>query len=264
MPNGNEELAAPPVEYRDFGDKVALVTGAGSGIGRATARAFGRQGADVVVADIDEQGNQETAALIEEEADGRAHAVTCDMRESRDVQAAVEAAVDEFGRLDFACNNAGVEQGPEKTADLDEAEWDRIVDTDLRGVFLSMKYEIPPIRERGGAIVNVASGAGVAGFPGAAYVAAKHGVVGLTRSAALEYAETDLRINAVCPGIVDTSMMDRVTDQREDGRQGVVAEEPIGRMGRPGEIANAVLWLCSDAASFVLGHPMVVDGGQTV
>ena len=139
-----------------------------------------------------------------------------------------------------------------------------MVDTDLRGVFLSMKYQIPHVLEQGGAIVNIASGAGIRGFPEAAYVAAKHGVVGLTKSAALEYAETDLRIDAVCPGIVDTSMMDRVTDNRESGRQGVINDEPIGRIGTPDEIANAVLWLCSDAASFVLGHAIVVDGGQTV
>lgn len=261
--NQNLEQTLPTSENWNFEDKVAFVSGAASGIGRATALAFAREGANVVVADIAEEGNRETADLIEERG-GRALAVTCDLRESEDVQAALDAAVEEFGRLDFACNNAGVEQGPEKTAELDEAEWDRIVDTDLRGVFLSMKYEIPLILEQGGAIVNISSGAGVEGFPGAAYCAAKHGVVGLTRSAALEYAETDLRINAVCPGIIDTSMMDRFTGGTEEGRQEVIDQEPIGRMGKPEEIANAVLWLCSDAASFVLGHAMVVDGGQTV
>lgn len=259
----DQEQTMPTGENWNFENRVAFVSGAASGIGRATALAFARAGADVVVADIDEGGNRETAELIEE-GGGSALAVTCDLRESEDVQAALDAAVDAFGRLDFACNNAGVEQGPEKTAELDEAEWDRIVDTDLRGVFLAMKYEIPHILERGGAIVNISSGAGVKGFPGAAYAAAKHGVVGLTRSTALEYAETDLRINAVCPGIIDTSMMDRVTGDTEEGRQERIDEEPIGRMGEPEEIASAVLWLCSDAASFVLGHAMVVDGGQTV
>ncbi|QCS44782.1 SDR family oxidoreductase (plasmid) [Natrinema versiforme] len=253
----------PTSEKFDFGDKVAFISGAAGGIGRATALAFAREGADVVVADIDEEGNQETADLIEETG-SRALAVACDLRESEDVQAALDAAIAEFGRLDIACNNAGVEQGPEKTAELDEEEWDRIMDTDLRGVFLSMKYEIPLILEQDGAIINIASGAGIRGFPEAAYVAAKHGVVGLTKSAALEYADTDLRINAVCPGIIDTSMMDRVTDNRGAGRQSVIDQEPIGRMGTPEEIADAVIWLCSDAASFVLGHPMVVDGGQTV
>ncbi|WP_248299479.1 glucose 1-dehydrogenase [Halorhabdus amylolytica] len=259
----NQEEAVPTSEKFDFEDTVAFVSGAAGGIGRATALAFAREGADVVVADIDEAGNEETADLIEETG-SRALAVTCDLRKSNDVQAALDAAIEEFGRLDYACNNAGVEQGPEKTANLDEDEWDRIIDTDLRGVFLSVKYEIPHILEQGGAIVNVASGAGIRGFPEAAYVAAKHGVVGLTKSAALEYADTDLRINAVCPGIVDTSMMDRVTDNREGGRQAVINQEPIGRMGTPEEIADTVVWLCSDAASFVLGHPMVVDGGQTV
>jgi NAD(P)-dependent dehydrogenase (short-subunit alcohol dehydrogenase family) len=259
----NQDQTVPTSEKFDFEDTVAFVSGAAGGIGRATALAFAREGADVVVADIDEEGNQETADLIKETG-SRVLAVTCDLRESEDVQAALDAAIEEFGRLDYACNNAGVEQGPEKTAELDEEEWDRIMDTDLRGVFLSMKYEIPIILEQGGTIINIASGAGIRGFPEAAYVAAKHGVVGLTKSAALEYADTDLRINAVCPGIIDTSMMDRVTDNREGGRQSVIDQEPIGRMGTPEEIADAVIWLCSDAASFVLGHPMVVDGGQTV
>ena len=141
---------------------------------------------------------------------------------------------------------------------------DRVVDTDLRGVFLAMKYEIPHILEQGGAIVNVSSGAGVAGFPSSAYTPAKHGVVGLTRAAALQYAETDLRVNAVCPGIIDTEMIDRVFGDDEEGREAAVSQEPIGRKGRPDEIANAVLWQCSDASSFMLGEAMVVDGGQTV
>ena len=253
----------PTSEKFDFDGEVAFVSGAAGGIGRTTALAFAREGADVVVADIDEAGNRETAELIEETG-SRALAITCDLRESEAVQAALDAAIDEFGRLDYACNNAGVEQGPEKTADLAEDEWDRIVDTDLRGVFLSMKYEIPLIEPRGGAIVNISSGAGVKGFPGAAYCAAKHGVVGLTKSAALEYAETDLRINAVCPGIIDTEMMDRFTGGTEKGRQEVIDQEPIGRMGTPEEIADAVVWLCSDAAPFALGEAVVVDGGQTV
>lgn len=261
--SSNHEQPKPQSEYWKFENKVAFVSGAASGIGRATALAFAREGANVVVADIDEEGNQGTADQIED-LGSDALAVTCDLRESEDVQVAIEETIGEFGRLDYACNNAGVEQRSVKTAELEVDEWDRIVDTDLRGVFLSMKYEIPHILEEGGAIVNISSGAGVKGFPEAAYTAAKHGVVGLTRSAALEYADTDLRINAVCPGIIDTSMMDRVSDNRDGGRQEVIEQEPIGRMGTPEEIANAVLWLCSDAASFVLGHAMVVDGGQTV
>jgi NAD(P)-dependent dehydrogenase (short-subunit alcohol dehydrogenase family) len=246
----------------DFPGKVAFVTGAASGIGRATALAFARAGANVVVADIAEQGNQETARLIEEQG-GRVLAVTCDVRRSEAVQAALNQAIETFGRLDFACNNAGVEQGPEPLADLAEDEWDRIVDTNLRGIFLCMKYEIPLILKQGGAIVNISSGAGVKGFRGAAYVASKHGVVGITRSAALEYAQTNLRINAVCPGIINTPMMDRFTGGTEEGRQGAIAQEPVGRMGKPEEIAAAVLWQCSDVASFAVGQIMVVDGGQT-
>jgi NAD(P)-dependent dehydrogenase (short-subunit alcohol dehydrogenase family) len=259
----NQEQTMQTSEKFNFEEKVAFVSGAAGGIGRAIALAFAREGADVVVADIDEAGNQETADLIEETG-SRVLAVTCDLRESEEVQAALDATIDEFGQLDYACNNAGVEQGPAKTAELDEDEWDRILDTDLRGVFLSMKYEIPLIEEQGGAIVNISSGAGVKGFPGAAYCAAKHGVVGLTRSAALEYAETDMRINAMCPGIIDTQMIDRVFGDDATGQEAAVSQEPIGRKGRPEEIADAVVWLCSDAASFALGEAVVVDGGQTV
>ena len=249
-------------ENRNYTGKVAFVTGAANGIGRATALAFAREGANVVVADVSEQGNQETAQMIEE-LGGRALAVRCDVRRSEDVQAALNKTSEVFGRLDFACNNAGIDHGPELLADVAEDEWERIVDTNLRGVFLCMKYEIPLILKQGGAIVNISSGAGVKGFPGVAYVASKHGVVGLTRSAALEYADTNLRINAVCPGIIDTPMMERVTGGTEEGRRKVIAQEPVGRMGKPEEIANAVIWQCSDAASFVVGQIMVVDGAQT-
>lgn len=248
---------------QNFAGKVAFVTGAGTGIGRATALAFAQAGASVVVTGHSEQNIRETARMIEEQG-GRALAVTCDVRRSEDVQAALNQTIETFGRLDFACNNAGIDHGPELLADVAEDEWDRIVDTNLRGVFLCMKYEIPLILKQGGAIVNISSGAGVKGFPGAGYCASKHGVVGLTKSAALEYAQTNLRINAVCPGITDTPMMERITGGTEEGRQEKIAQEPIGRMGKPEEIANAVLWQCSDAASFAVGQIMVVDGAQTV
>lgn len=252
-------------ENGKYTGKVAFVTGAANGIGRATALAFAREGANVVVADVSEQGNQETAHMIEE-LGSRAIAVKCDVTRSEDVKAALSKTIETFGRLDFAFNNAGVEQKNTAIAEIEESEWDRIVNINLCGVFLCMKYEIPLLlKQGGGAIVNTSSGAGVIGIKGgAAYTAAKHGLIGLTKSAALDYASQNIRINAVCPGYIDTSMMDRFTGGTAEGREQVISEEPIGRMGQPEEIANAVVWLCSDASSFVVGHALVVDGGQTV
>src|SRR5437764_99348 len=250
----------------DFTGKVAFVTGAASGIGRAAALAFAHEGASVLVADVSEQGNQQTARMIDAQG-GRALAVRCDVTRAADVKAALDKTAEAFGRLDFAFNNAGIEpKKPVPTADYDEEEWDRIIDINLRGVFLCMKYEIPLIlKQGGGAIVNTSSGAGVIGIKGSpAYTAAKHGVIGLTRSAALDYAAQNVRVNAVCPGYIDTPMMGRFTGGTPEGRAQVISEEPIGRMGKAEEIANTVLWLCSEGAGFVVGHALVADGGQTI
>ncbi len=243
-------------------NKIALVTGAGSGIGRATALVFAREGAKVVVSDIVVEGGQETVQQIEA-AGGEAIFVKADVSQAADVETLVAKTVETYGRLDCAFNNAGIEGGVKPTIDCTEEEFDRTIAVNLTGVWLCMKYEIQQmLSQGGGTIVNTASAAGLVGFPGLPdYVASKHGVVGLTKTAALEYAKSGIRVNAVCPGVIQTPMVERGAQLSPGFDELAVAMEPVGRFGQPAEVGEAVVWLCSDAASFVTGIPMQVDGG---
>ena len=244
--------------------KVALVTGGSSGIGRATALVFAREGAKLVVADMDEDGGQQTAHSITEKG-GEAVFVRADVTAPTEVEALIGQAVATYGRLDCAYNNAGVTQRDyPPTDEYPQDDWDRVLAINLTGVWLCLKYELAQMRKQGsGAIVNTASIAGLVGIAGrSAYVASKHGVVGITKTAALEYASQGIRVNAVCPGYVRTPMVDYVIrNQGPELEAQIVAREPVGRLGRPEEIAETVVWLCSDAASFITGHAMAADGG---
>jgi len=242
--------------------KIALVTGGGSGIGRATALIFAREGAKVVVADIVVDGGEETVKMIKV-AGGDALFVKVDVSKAADVEAMVHQTVEMYGRLDCAFNNAGIEGEQAPIVENSEENWDRVININLKGVWLCMKYEIPQmLKQGGGAIVNTSSVAGLVGFQGITpYVASKHGVAGLTKTVALEYATSGIRVNAVCPGVIRTPMIDRFTGGDAEAEAQFTSLEPVGRMGTPEEIGEAVVWLCSEAASFVTGHPMVVDGG---
>ncbi|MDA0824123.1 MAG: SDR family oxidoreductase [Proteobacteria bacterium] len=241
--------------------RTALVTGGGSGIGRATALAFARAGANVVVADVDVAGGNETLALMSTLA-GK-HFVQTDVSQSSAVEALVKTVVDTFGSLDFAFNNAGIQGEISQTADCTEENWDRITGINLKGVWLCMKYEIAQMLKQGaGAIVNNSSNFGLVGSNGMpAYSASKHGVIALTKTAALEYAQSGIRVNAVCPGPVETPLVTKIIERQPEIVDAITEREPIGRMGQPEEIANAVVWLCSDEASFVVGAALPVDGG---
>jgi NAD(P)-dependent dehydrogenase (short-subunit alcohol dehydrogenase family) len=241
--------------------KVALVTGAGSGIGRETALAFARAGARVVASDRDPTTGEQTTRLIADTG-GDSTFIQCDVSLTDEVQAMVARTVEVYGRLDCAHNNAGISSGRAATAEYTEAQWDQVIATNLTGVWLCMKYELQQmLRQGSGAIVNTASIAGLVGIPGnTGYVAAKHGVVGLTRAAAIEYGPQGIRVNCVCPGYVDTPLIASLTRQ-PDLKAAIVKRHPLGRLGLPEDIAEAVVWLSSDAASFVNGHTLTIDGG---
>jgi NAD(P)-dependent dehydrogenase (short-subunit alcohol dehydrogenase family) len=248
-----------------FEGKVALVTGASSGIGRATAIAFGREGARVVVASRRIEQSEETVAMIRA-AGGEAEFVRTDVMRTADVEQMVARAVESYGALHYAVNNAGIEGDAfVPIARLSEEAWDRVIDTNLKGVFLCMKHELPHLVASKGAIVNMASVAGLSGGRlGAAYYASKHGVVGLTKAAAMEYAHKGVRVNAIAPGVIHTPMAERGFMHDPAIVATVTAMHPLGRIGTPEEVAAAVLWLCSPAASFVTGHTLPVDGGFVV
>jgi NAD(P)-dependent dehydrogenase (short-subunit alcohol dehydrogenase family) len=242
--------------------KVALVTGGSSGIGRASAQALAEEGAKVVVADVAVEGGEETVGMIQE-GGGEAIFVRADVSKGAEVEAMVNKAVETWGRLDCAHNNAGIAEPRVLTADLAEETWDRIINVNLKGMWLCLKYEIlQMLKQGGGAIVNTSSVIGlVAVRHQPAYIASKHGVVGLTKAAALEYARAGIRVNAVCPAAIRTPALEWFIRENPQVEEQLIAQNPMGRLGTPEEVAAAVVWLCSDAASYITGHSMVVDGG---
>ena len=243
--------------------KVAVVTGGASGIGRASALAFAREGARVAVADVAAEGGKETARMIQEQR-GEAAFIEADVSAAADVERLIADIVKRFGRLDCALNNAGIEGARAPAADYAEEEWDRVVRTNLKGVWLCMKYELRQMLKQGsGAIANVASTVAMTGSENScAYAACSHGILGLTRSAALECAKAGIRVNGICPGTIRTPLIERVLGGRPGAEAQVAAAQPMGRMGRPEEIAATAVWLLSDAASFVTGSTLVADGGR--
>ncbi len=245
-----------------FNNKVALVTGGSFGIGRATAIAFAKRGAKVVVVDWLEDKDGDTIKGIKAEG-SEALFIKCDVSKASDVKAMIDQTISMFGRIDFAFNNAGIEGIMGQTHECTEENWDKTIGVNLKGIWLCMKHQIAIMQKQSkGVIINCASVAGLIGFPGLpAYVASKHAVAGLTKTAALENAKLNIRINAVCPGVIKTPMIDRLTGNEKSIEKNYESMEPVGRMGQPEEVAEVVVWLCSDAASFVTGVIMPVDGG---
>ena len=245
-----------------FSDKVAFVTGAASGIGRATAVAFATEGARVAILDLTENALSETADAVRN-AGAQVLTIACDVSKPKQVEAAIRQVIETFGRLDIAFNNAGVENKAAPVAEIGLDEWDRILDINLRGTFVCMKHELAQmVRQGSGVIVNTSSGAGVRGVAGgASYAASKHAIIGLTKSAALDYAKQNIRVNAILPGNIETPMMDRFTN---GDIQKAIDLEPVGRLGKPEEIADAVLWMSADLGGFVTGAAISVDGGWSL
>jgi NAD(P)-dependent dehydrogenase (short-subunit alcohol dehydrogenase family) len=243
-------------------DSVAIVTGSSSGIGRAAARRFAEEGARVVAADVDVDGGSETVEAIRD-AGGEATFVETDVSDRGAVETMVETAVDRYGGLDFAFNNAGIEGRNDSLVDQGDDDWERVIDINLKGVFLGLRAEIPAmLDDGGGVIVNTSSIAGVVGFQGVSpYVASKHGVIGLTKTAALEYGREGVRVNAISPGVIETPMVERAAAANPEMIDAVSEATPMGRVGDPEEIGDAAVWLCSDDASFVTGETLVIDGG---
>lgn len=251
--------------YDEMQGKVAIITGAGSGIGRATAQIFAREGAKVVVADWSEEGGQETVSEIEQ-AGGSAAFFNVDVSDEKMVKGMVDFAISHFGGLHYAHNNAGIDQiGRDPVHKVSEDVWNKVVDVNLKGVYLCMKYQLAHMVEQGfGAIVNTSSGAGINGVPGmTSYCAAKHGVVGLTRSAALDHAREGVRINAVCPGLIESKLLEATFAETPELKDVYINTQPMGRLGRPSEIGDAVLWLCSNSATLMNGATVAVDGGYS-
>jgi NAD(P)-dependent dehydrogenase (short-subunit alcohol dehydrogenase family) len=255
-------MREPPID-RGLEGRVALVTGGGSGIGRASAIVFAREGARVVVSDVDLNGGEETVQLIED-LGGESTFVPADVSDGEHVARLVAATLERYGRLDCAHNNGGIEGPLASVVDLAEGDWNRVIDINLKGVWWCLKHEIPAmLLAGGGSIVNTASVSGLKGFPPLlpAYVASKFGVVGLTAVTARNYAQQGIRVNAVCPGAINTPMLDRIGEAAHRLGVAMIAENPSGRLGTPEEVAAAVVWLCSDAASFVTGQTLSIDGG---